>query len=168
MPIAELHPELAEADKCFFQGVVTLLWPYSSSSKSLSLLLVEPDFRLRARHGQVRLVFRGASAKALSKSEVTSGDQLTSSLRGVTWARDDSAASTPGKGIEWQLQYGEFLDLKVCANSTISNQLLSFLDKAGIRHDDIHLHRSPCAISRPQRLTIWPTPLQQPHSHIVS
>ena len=154
MPIAELQPELAEADECYFQGVVTLIWPYSSSSKSLSLLLVEPDFRLRARHGQVRLYFRGASAKAVSKREVTSGDQLTLGLRGVTWAKDDSAASTPGKGIEWQLQYGEVLDLKVCANYSVTDQLLNFLDSTRIRRNDIRLGRPPCAISRPQRLTI--------------
>ena len=111
-PIANLNPEL-RPDESSVTGVVTLIWPYASSKKTFSLLLVEPDFRLRSRRGQVRVHFEGSSAKAVSRSGISSGDQLLLSLIGAQWAKDSTAATTPGKGIGWQLQYGERLVLQV-------------------------------------------------------
>ena len=113
VPIADLHPNLQDPQNRKVRGIVTLIWPYSTVAKIISLLLVEPDFRLRARHGQVRLFFNGSSAKAISKAAIASGDRLSLSLRGAKWGKDDSLVSTPGKGIEWKLQYGEFVDVEV-------------------------------------------------------
>ncbi|KAG8529773.1 uncharacterized protein KY384_005254 [Bacidia gigantensis] len=113
VPIADLQPGLQRVDDSTVEGIVTLTWPYSSSTKSTSLLLVEPDFRLRARRGQVRLFFHGAIAKTVSLAAVASGDKLLLKLRGAQWAKDDSAASTPGKGIEWRLEFREYLDVKI-------------------------------------------------------
>lgn len=111
-PIARLTPHLAP-DESSVTGIVTLIWPYASSKKTLSLLLVEPDFRLRSKRGQVRVHFQGSSAKAVARSGISSGDQLLLSLTGAGWAKDSTAATTPGKGIEWELQFEERLVLQV-------------------------------------------------------
>lgn len=112
LPIAQLQPGL-DNDSTTVNGIVTLIWPYALHSQTLSLLLVEPDFRLRRHRGQVRVHFHGSSAKALSRSGIASGDQLLLSLKGVEWAKDTLTASTPGRGIEWELRYGERVVLKV-------------------------------------------------------
>ena len=113
LPIAQLQPGL-DPDSTSVTGIVTLIWPYASSTRTLSLLLVEPDFRLRRHRGQVRVHFHGSSAKALSTAGVNSGDQLLLNLTGMQWAKDAFTASTPGKGIEWELRYGERAVLQVC------------------------------------------------------
>ncbi|KAL9099394.1 MAG: hypothetical protein Q9163_005105 [Psora crenata] len=113
VPIAELNPDLVDADDCWVLGVVTLIWPYASSRKSMSLLLVEQDFRLRARRGQVRVCFNGASAKAVSQGDIGSGDELLLNLKGARWERDESMGSTPGKAIDWKLQYRDYLRLEI-------------------------------------------------------
>lgn len=110
--IASLEPGL-DADSTSITGIVTLIWPYASSSQTLSLLLVEPDFRLRRNRGQVRIYFTGASAKAVARAHIASGDQLLLNLKGVKWAKDGSTATTPGKGIEWELRYGERVVLHI-------------------------------------------------------
>lgn len=112
VPIAQLHPDLELANTSV-TGIVTLVWPYTSFTKSTRVLLVEPDFRLRRQRGQVRIKFQGSSAKAVAKAGITSGDQLLLSLVGTQWARDESAAGTPGKGIEWELLYTERVQLEV-------------------------------------------------------
>lgn len=111
-PIAHLNPDLRPDDSSV-TGIVTLIWPYVSSKSTFSLLLVEPDFRLRSKLGQVRVHFQGSSAKAVARSGISSGDQLLLSLKGATWAKDSTAARTPGRGIDWQLLYGERLVLQV-------------------------------------------------------
>ena len=113
MPIAELHPDHLSKDERTVSGVVTLIWPYASSTKTLTLLLVESDFRLRARRGQVRVTFYGASAGAVSKASISSGDRVSLSLKGAEFITDESTTSTPGKGIEWKLRYGQYLEVKV-------------------------------------------------------
>ena len=111
-PIAQLNPDL-RPDESSVTGIVTLIWPYASSKETFSLLLVEPDFRLRSKRGQVRVHFQGSSAKAVARSGISSGDQLLLSLRGAQWAKSFTAAVTPGRGIDWELQFGERLVLQV-------------------------------------------------------
>lgn len=113
IPIAQLQPDLDAKDETSVTGIVTLIWPYASLTQSLSLLLVEPDFRLRRHRGQVRIHFHGSSAKAVARSGVSSGDQLSLSLIGADWAKDGCTATTPGRGIEWELQYAERVILEV-------------------------------------------------------
>lgn len=112
VPISLLQPSEA-LERRSVTGIVTLIWPYSVSQRSSSLLLVEPDFRLRRQKGQVRVHFTGSSAKALARSELGSGDRILLSLEGVVWAEDESARKTPGRGIEWELQFAERLLLQV-------------------------------------------------------
>lgn len=111
-PITQLNPDL-RPDESFVTGIVTLVWPYAASKSTFSLLLVEPDFRLRSNRGQVRVHFQGSSAKAVARSGISSGDQLLLSLKGAQWAKDSTVAATPGRGIDWQLQYAERLVLEV-------------------------------------------------------
>ena len=112
MPIALLRPSQPINGRSI-KGIVTLIWPYSTSQRSFSLLLVEPDFRLRRQNGQVRVHLKGSSARTLAKSGVRSGDCIQLSLEGVAWARDESRHKTPGRGVEWELQFGERLLLQV-------------------------------------------------------
>ena len=112
VPIAELQPAL-ESHCTSITGIVTLIWPYSSSRKTLSLLLAEPDFRLRRHRGQVRVHFTGSSATAVARSGVSIGAQISLSLVGVQWAKDESMPRTPGKGVEWELQFRERVVLQV-------------------------------------------------------
>lgn len=111
-PIAQLNPDV-RPDESSVTGIVTLIWPYASSKTTFSLLLVDPDFRLRSSRGQVRVHFQGSSAKTVASSGISSGDQLLLSLRGAQWAKNPAAASTPGRGIDWELQFGERLVLQV-------------------------------------------------------
>ena len=112
VPIPELQPAL-DSFYTSITGIVTLIWPYSSSRKTFSLLLAEPDFRLRHHRGQVRVHFTGSSATAVARSGVSIGTQVNLKLEGVQWAKDESTPRTPGKGVEWELQFGERIFLQV-------------------------------------------------------
>ena len=112
LPIAQLDPSVHANDRTI-KGIVTLIWPYSSSNQSISILLVEPDFRLRRTKGQVRICFRGSSAKAVTKSRISSGDGVLLSLVGVEWARNATTTKTPGRGVDWELRFGERVVLQV-------------------------------------------------------
>lgn len=113
VPIAQLDPSLADYGGTV-EGVVTLIWPYSASNKSFSILLAEQDFRLRRRNGQVRIYFTGSSARAVAKCDAQSGDLVTLSLSGAQWEKDETVSKTPGRGIAWQLRFGERAHLRVC------------------------------------------------------
>ncbi|KAL8651321.1 MAG: hypothetical protein Q9210_003326 [Variospora velana] len=112
IPIAQLEPSLVESGRPV-HGVVTLIWPYSNSNKSFSLLLAEPDFRLRRQKGQVRIHFTGSSAKAVSGCNPQSGDNVILNLVGAQWEKDETASKTPGRGIEWQLRFSERATLSI-------------------------------------------------------
>ncbi|KAL8929490.1 MAG: hypothetical protein Q9208_001159 [Pyrenodesmia sp. 3 TL-2023] len=112
VPIAQLEPSLT-GSKRHFEGVVTLIWPYSASNKSFSILLAEPDFRLRRQKGQVRIHFTGPSAKAVSRYDPQSGDRVILYLDGAQWENDGTVSKTPGRGIDWQLRFGERVTLKI-------------------------------------------------------
>ncbi|KAL8749572.1 MAG: hypothetical protein Q9199_007606, partial [Rusavskia elegans] len=112
IPIAQLDLTTTASLKTV-QGIVTLIWPYSVSSQSFSILLAEPDFRLRRQRGQVRVQFRGSSAKALAKCDVQSGDLVKLSLVNAQWERDETASGTPGRGIGWELRFDERVVLQI-------------------------------------------------------
>ena len=112
LPIAQIGPSVNSLNT-IIRGIVTLVWPYSSSTRSTSILLVEPDFRLRRSKGQVRITFRNSSAKAVARSGLSSGDKLVVSLLGVEWSKDEGIIKTPGQGVEWDMVYSERLLLQV-------------------------------------------------------
>lgn len=110
--IAQLQPSI-QTERSHIFGVVALIWPYSSSQKTISLLLVEPDFRLRRERGQVHVRFFGSSAKALALSSIQIGDEVLLHLDGVKWAKETTTLKTAGKGVEWALQFRDRLVLEV-------------------------------------------------------
>ena len=110
-PISELNPSSSSTNA--IKAIVALLWPYSVSKRSLTLLLVEPDFRLRRDKGQVRVEFHGSSAQEVARSGIISGDELVLSLHGAEWSKDDAVGIAPGRGIDWKLDYGEVVSLQV-------------------------------------------------------
>ena len=123
-PIAQLQP-IAEPETRSISGIVTLIWPYSASLSSYSFLLVEPDFRLRRRHGQVRLHFHGSSAKAVARAGIKGGDKVLLSLQDVQWAKgvsDEITEQTPGRSIEWELRFEKRLILQVRKASFVDSE----------------------------------------------
>lgn len=114
-PIAQLSPELPSVESQHFRATVTLIWPYSSSACQLALLLAEPDLRLRRRNGQVRARFSGASAKAIATTGVGIGDEVVLSLRGAQFVTE-GAISTPGKSIDWELEYVQTVVIRIYRN----------------------------------------------------
>ncbi len=113
LPIAQLTPSLSTPSLHSIRAVVTLIWPYSSSTRSLALLLAEPDFRLRRHKGQVRVNFKGPSAKAVARSGIGSGDEVVLALEEVAWGKDHATVNTPGKGVECELEFGERVVMQV-------------------------------------------------------
>lgn len=103
-PIAELGPHLTDTATRSTRGVITIVWPYSIVTKSLSFVLAEPDFRLRRQKGQVRVTFGGPGAKAVADASLGSGDEILLSLDGVEWA-EGSAPGPPGSSVEWQATF---------------------------------------------------------------
>lgn len=114
IPIAQLSPELQDPKTRVVRGVVTITWPYSIIKKTIAFLLAEPDFRLRRAKGQVRVEFRGSSAKAVQDAGLGSGDEVALCLDGVELVADDSKTRVPGTSLEWQLIFTERLLLQVC------------------------------------------------------
>lgn len=110
--IAQLQPSI-QTERSHIFGTVALIWPYSSSQKTISLLLVEPDFRLRRERGQVHVKFFGSSAKALAISSIKIGDEVLLNLDGVEWVKEAVTLRTAGKGVEWALQFRDRLVLEV-------------------------------------------------------
>ena len=114
LALAQITPETARAP-AFLEGVVSLQWPFSPSNATLSLLVCEEDFRLRSNRGQLRVDFRGPSARAVDDMGVQIGDRVQLSLEGagleqldtatagdVPWAVVFSARLAMQVGLRWQ------------------------------------------------------------------
>ncbi|KAK8038026.1 hypothetical protein PG994_014793 [Apiospora phragmitis] len=110
-PIAQLSPQLP-SQTTTVRGVVTVIWPYSSTTSSLSFTLAEPEFRLRRPKGQIRVKFAGHIAKAVSGSGIGSGDEIVISLDGVEWQAAATNRRLSGAGHEWQLKFSQKLRLQ--------------------------------------------------------
>lgn len=113
IPIAQLSPTLEQSQEKCIEATVTLVWPYSSSTKSLSLLLAEPDFRLRRLHGQVKVIFHGRVAEQVAASHVGIGDNICLALKGSHFVANDTAAQTPGRCVAWDVHFDHGLSLEV-------------------------------------------------------
>ncbi|KAL1593883.1 hypothetical protein SLS60_010616 [Paraconiothyrium brasiliense] len=115
IPIAELKPELPALESKQICGVVTLIWPYSSSARQFAFLLSDPNFRRRRKDGQVRVRFSGSSARAIASTNVGIGDEVVLSLRGVEFVGEKDV-HTPGRSIPWELAYKQTLSSKIMRN----------------------------------------------------
>ncbi|KAK5733730.1 hypothetical protein LTR17_009434 [Elasticomyces elasticus] len=113
VPIQSLAPDTAPPAEASIRGIVTLLWPYSSSTKSCALLIADPDFRLRKQRGQVRVRFHGEVAAAVARAHLGIGDEVVLRLQGASWEQDVSTATTPGRNVGGELSFGRHLDLRI-------------------------------------------------------
>ncbi|KAL4952133.1 hypothetical protein BDW69DRAFT_25483 [Aspergillus filifer] len=118
-PIAHLSPELDRLRQSSINAVVTLLWPYSSSTKSLSLLLAEPDFRLRRSNGQVKVFFHGRIAQEVASTHIGIGDDVRLSLAGSRFEKNDAAIQTPGRCIAWDMHFDASAFIEVWRDSKL-------------------------------------------------
>lgn len=121
-PIAQLGPDLPEPSNRAISGLVTLVWPYNSTSKTLAFILAERDSRLRRKKGQVRVQLRGSSAAAISALKLGGGDTVTLGLEGVEWVKDDTVPF-PSSRIEWQIEFADKLVLQVWDGSADQSTL---------------------------------------------
>jgi hypothetical protein len=100
IPIQDLDPSTSPPSDRSIRAVVTLSWPYSSSTRQCALLLSERDFRLRARGGQIRVEFSGPAARAVAESKPGIGDEVLLELGAGEWAAGgDAAIRVPGKSV---------------------------------------------------------------------
>ncbi|EMC94274.1 hypothetical protein BAUCODRAFT_36741 [Baudoinia panamericana UAMH 10762] len=113
VPIQSLDPGNGLPTGAAIRAVVTLSWPYSSSTRQCALLLADPDFRLRHNKGQIRVRFRGPSAEAVAKAHAGIGDEVVLSLDGASWVRDVGAPKTPGRSVGGELVFERRLQFKV-------------------------------------------------------
>jgi hypothetical protein len=111
--ISHLAPQSDAPSPRHIRAVVALVWPYSSSTRALSLLLAEPDIRLRKGKGQVKVTFHGPSAEAVAKGHVGIGDTVQLGLEGAQWMQSSEHISTPGKKIGWDLVFDGRANLDV-------------------------------------------------------
>ena len=112
-PIAQLNPDIIEAQNRVVQGVITIIWPFSIVTKSIAFILAEPDFRLRRDNGQVRLRFHGAVAKAIADAKLGGGDEVRVSLKGVKWEKNEMETQMAGSTLQWQLEFANRLFFSV-------------------------------------------------------
>ncbi|KAF2731890.1 hypothetical protein EJ04DRAFT_554429 [Polyplosphaeria fusca] len=115
-PITALSPELSELPSRQFAAVVTLIWPFSSSTRECAVLLADPDFRLRNRRGQVRVRFTASSARAVAETGIGIGDDVVLSLRGAQFVQEDRHIHTPGKSIDWEIQFSQTVVVTIRRN----------------------------------------------------
>jgi hypothetical protein len=116
LPISQLEGRAIDASKLAIRAVVTLIWPYSSSTKRAALLLAELDFRLRKSKGQVRVQLVGAAAEAIARSKISSGDEIVLGLIGAKRVEAAPGISTPGKSVDVELEYRRRIKCEVRGN----------------------------------------------------
>ncbi|KAF2788241.1 hypothetical protein K505DRAFT_421240 [Melanomma pulvis-pyrius CBS 109.77] len=146
VPIAELRPELPGLETKQIKAVVSLLWPYSSSTRQFALLLAEPDFRLRHKKGQTRVRFTRSCAKAIAATGIGIGDTVILALQGAQFVERDTEIRTPGRSIDWELSFSQTLVIQIfrdgneIANLDIVNAAPTPAPRSPVRRE---LHATP-------------------------
>jgi hypothetical protein len=159
--ISELRSKLSALESKNITATVTLIWPYSSSTRSFALLLSDPNLRLRRENGQVRTRFSGASAKAVATTSVEIGDEIVLSLRGAQFL-PEGAISTTRKSIDWELSYTETVVVQVFRKgSKIAN--LELVDAAPTPASRSPVRRDPIAAPNPTPAYSSPAILEAKH-----
>jgi hypothetical protein len=103
--INELTPTIDDQASKFIDGVISLIWPYSSSTRSTAILLADPDFRIRRQKGQTKITFHEAAGVAVAESHAGIGDTIHLSLEGAQWTEPGNDVHTLGKRADWDLEY---------------------------------------------------------------
>ncbi|RPB03550.1 hypothetical protein L873DRAFT_1669908 [Choiromyces venosus 120613-1] len=110
VPLASLAPGAPDNEPEFLVAIISLLWPFSSSSSSLSVLASEEDFRLRKNRGQVRINFKGLAASAVDQTKLQIGDRVIISLEGAEFQPLEDATE---RDVPWVMVYSSRLAMKV-------------------------------------------------------
>ncbi|RMZ90832.1 hypothetical protein DV736_g1915, partial [Chaetothyriales sp. CBS 134916] len=111
--VADLQHERGAVSDQYIEASVSLVWPYSSSTRKFSLLLAESDARAGIARQQVKVIFYNGAAKAAQASHVGIGDTIRLSLDGCTWERIQDEVSTPGKRLDFDIEFTRSLKLEV-------------------------------------------------------
>lgn len=77
----------------------------------MRLVLSDPDARLRARRGQVKVAFVGDCGRYVSTQSLGSLAQVVLQLAGAQWLHQDLRESD--RDHEWSLSYSTYLNLQV-------------------------------------------------------
>ncbi|KJX98330.1 hypothetical protein TI39_contig417g00002 [Zymoseptoria brevis] len=120
VPIPDLDPSVPPPPNTSIHAIITILWPYSSATRSLALLLASPDVRLRREGGQVRVRFTGRGASAIAKARLGIGDEVLLELEGGRWSGEEGGGSkvrTPGKRVQGELVFGGRVGVRVLRRS---------------------------------------------------
>ena len=108
--IDELQPGLDA--KGHIEASVLLVWPYSSANRVFSFLLAERDAKLHSR-GQIKVTFHGYLAQEVAKTQVGIGDDVLLALRHAKTLEAGGTISTPGKKLNFLLEYKTGVVLEV-------------------------------------------------------
>ncbi|OJJ83168.1 uncharacterized protein ASPGLDRAFT_26761 [Aspergillus glaucus CBS 516.65] len=117
IPIAQINPDLDRLSESSIRATVTLVWPYSSSTKAFSFLLADPDFRLRRSNGQVKVVLHGLVAEKVAETRVGIGDEVVLSLAGSRLDKNETATQTPGRYVAWDVHFDNRVHLEISRSS---------------------------------------------------
>jgi hypothetical protein len=173
IPIAKLTPELSDLELKQFRAVVTLIWPFSSSTRQCAVLLADPDFRLRSKRGQVRVRFTGSSARAIAETGISYGDEVVLGLRGAQFVEEEKDVSTPGKSVDWELSYSQTVVVRISrdgeevANLDILNAAPTPAPSSPVRQQSIATPVALPAIRAPVSQTQrWSSPAFLKHKRL--
>ncbi|KAK0250660.1 hypothetical protein LTS09_014209 [Friedmanniomyces endolithicus] len=108
-----LTPDTVPPPYASIRGIVTLSWPYSSSTQQCAFLLADPDFRLRKQKGQVRIRFTGDAAAAVARAHLGIGDEVELRLHGASWVNAVDVTRTPGRSVDGELSFGRHVELTI-------------------------------------------------------
>ncbi|RMZ83979.1 hypothetical protein DV737_g1281, partial [Chaetothyriales sp. CBS 132003] len=111
--IADLQQEQGAVPGQYIEASVSLVWPYSSSTRKFSLLLAEFDARAGMARRQVKATFHNGAAKAAQECRVGIGETIRLSLDGCRWERKQDEVSTPGKRSDYDIEFSRSLMLEV-------------------------------------------------------
>lgn len=100
--ISHISGDLSNSSHCKIRGIITLLWPYSSLTKSLALNLAEKDVRLRTNKGQVKISFTGELGKHVGAQGLNIDDELILSLVGAEIVKTQPRDS---RDVGYELRY---------------------------------------------------------------
>ena len=111
--ISEISPAKEGLDACCIRTVISLVWPYSASTNSLSFLLSDRDFRLRGANGSVKAIFRGPAAERVAETRAGIGDEVVLSLQGSVLVGNDDTTGSPRQRVAWEVQFESRVFLEV-------------------------------------------------------
>ncbi|KAF8442630.1 hypothetical protein BGX38DRAFT_1201619 [Terfezia claveryi] len=105
VPICALPPTSTDlsTSPTFISGIIALLFPYSSTTQTLRLVLAEEDPRRRADKGQLRISFHGRAAREVASRELQIGDKLILGLERGGWFKLKNVKE--GRELGWSLKF---------------------------------------------------------------